>query len=860
MDRQSTMFRLLVRLFRFGRRGGETETIAADIVEYHQYLCDRKGRTRAIFRTSRQVLGSLCGLLRGYILWRLAMLANYIKTAWRNLKRNRVHTAINWIGLSIAVAWSVLVYCYVRDEFSFDRFHLHIDRLARINAVDTEYDVRFSPHLPLGPALVESAPEVERATRVVGAEGLVKIGDRLLQGAFVGTDPDFFSMFSFPLKWGSEDIFAQRPQVIYLTESLSEKMFGEGNPVGRLVSLKFDAEFLEYEIAGVFRRLPGVSSITFDGVVPLRHVKQGDANDWSQRAPLFIQLSASVEMSGVIDRFETITAPLIRDLPRAEHLTYRILPFARYHLHDNAEAMHYLKLPTTLGPTLVLISIALLIFALASMNYINLAVASMTHRMREIGVRKIMGAERGQIIQQLLGETSLIIALSLAAGLLLAYLALPSFRSLTEKSITFISLAKADFWLLLVGLTLLLACCIAVYPALLLSRAEPSKIIQKRVRVTGGNPLSKGLIIFQFAISVFLICATLTVTRQHHYMLSRHFGANMDEVMRIDLEKSVDRQLLSPERIFDFKSNVEALPGVSQVTCSLARLGGHANIITDRNEHDAVVFTNTVDANFFTTLGLRLKKGAFPDKNTRVRSLIVSEQFANLFLGEQPLGQTLEKIFYSRYVDAPVVGVIEDFNVQTLRRDINPLVIMIDPEATYGYLYVRFRREHMQESLVAIRELYSDLWPDTIPQFVFLSEHVLEIYNEEARWSSIVRISSAVALFIACSGLFGLTLLVMMRRNKEVSIRRVVGATPLQVMKLVQSDFLGLVLLGNVLAWPAAFFVMRRWLDEFSHRAPLSWWIFAGALVIALTIAALTVGWQAMATIRGNPADTLRDE
>jgi len=860
MIQQSKGNRFLNWLFRKGHKGDETVTIAGDIIDHFQFLLETKGRFVAYYWTFWQISGSICGLVRGYIIWRLNMLQNYFKIAWRNLKRNRMYTVINWIGLSIAVAWSVLVFCYVRDEFTFDRFHEHIDRLAIIHAVDKEYDVRFTPHAPLGPALVANSPEVGEAARLVNKDGLVKIGSWLFEETFLGTDPDFFSMFSFPLKWGAIETFTQRPHALYLSDELSRKAFGDDNPVGKVLSLKFDTEFLEFEIAGVFRPLPGASSLTFDGVIHINHLMKEKLNDWNENAPLFIKLASAVEMDDVVARFDEIYRPHLQNLPRAEHLEYRIQPFARYHLHNREAFMTFLKLPNSLGSILILLSIAVLILALASMNYVNLAIANMTQRMKEICIRKVMGAERRQIIQQLLGETSLIILLSLGAGMLLAYLALPSFRLLTEKSVTFISLAKPDFWLFTFGLALTLASLIAVYPALLLSKAEPSKIIQGRHRLTGRNPFSKGLIVFQFAISVFLICVTLTITRQHHYMLNRHFGANLDKVMRISLTNSVSPRLLTRERVYDFRSKIEALPDVSLVSCTEARLAGHATVLTDSEDHHFFVYLNKVDRNFFRTLGLNFKSGALPEETAATSSLIVSEQMVRLFLKGDPIGQTLDNILFSEYWGKPIVGVVEDFNVQSLKSDVNPQVIEVNPDGNFGYLYVRFQGESKQEAITAIKKTYSDLWPDTLFEYVFLSDNVAQLYSQEARWNSIVRISSVVALFIACSGLFGLTLLVIMRRNKEVSIRRVVGATPMQILKLVQRDFIALVLIGNLLAWPVAFFVMRRWLDDFSHRAPLSWWIFASATMIAVFIAVLTVGWQSMNTIRSNPSDNLRDE
>jgi len=860
MSRESKWHRFLSRLFGLGHHGDETVTIADDIIDQYEYLVETRGRFAASFRTCRQIVGSIYGLLFGYAIWRLSMLKNYFKIGWRNLKRNRIYTIINLLGLSIAVAWSVLVFCFVRDEFTFDRFHEDIDRLALIGTTDRQYNYSFTPHAPLGPALVTDSPEIVEAARVVDKDGLVKLGNTMIRASFVGTDPDFFTLFTFPLKWGASETFARRRRSIILSDEMSQKIFGQVNPVGRTISIKFETEFQDFEVVGVFQPLPEASSLTFDGVVSIDHFLKEGVNNWKEKSELFIKITAESEMDDVIARFDEITRPYLDALPRGEHLTYQLFPFARYHLYNTVIYYSSLEQPSSLNSSWILISIAVLILLLASMNYINLAVASMMHRVKEIGLRKIMGAVRWQIIQQLMGEACIFILIALGAGIILARFALPPFQTLTGKTVSFVSLTKPDIWMFLILLLILMGGLVAVYPALLLSRMESSKILQSRYRMTGRNLFSRGLIVFQFAISVFLICVTFIISRQHHYMLSRHFGSNLSQVMRINLAYSVKPEYLSQERILDFKTKIESLPGVTDVTCTSARLAGHANSVTDHDGQRHIVFSNEVDAHFFRTLGLRLNQGSLSEADFNRHALIVSEQFVKKFIQGDPIGQTLEKVRRTSYQNIPIAGVVEDFNVLSLRRAVNPQIIKIDTDAEFGFLYVRFQGESMQEATASIKNLYLDLWPDTLFDFAFISDNVAQIYSQEARWSKIVRNSAAVALFIACSGLFGLTLLVIVRRNKEMSIRQVLGASPLQVMKLVQRDFIGLVLLGNCLACPGAFFVMRRWLSDFTHRTQLSWWIFACSALIAFIIAALTVGLQSMNTIRTNPAKHLRVE
>ena len=852
--------RFLHWVFSHSHNRDETGTIAGDIIDYHQHLRHTRGRLHAWLWTGWQVIGSCCHLIRGYGIWRLSMFKNYLKIAWRNLKRNKIYTVINLIGLSVAVAWCILVFCFVRDELTHDLFHEHIDRLALVGVTDNQTGVSFTPHAPLGPSLVANTPEIEEYARLINEEGLIKMGNTLIKGLFIGTDPDFFTMFTFPLKWGSAETFIRSRNAVYLSQSMSKKIFGEDDPVGRIVSVKFQEEFQPFEIAGVFRSLPTVSCLSFDAILHADHFLRGAGDDWTESAEVFLKIAPVIEMEAMTARFDAITRPFLDVLPRGQHLAYRLIPFRGYYL--NAFSVYYssLKPSTTMGPSWILISIAALILLLASTNYVNLAMGCMTRRVKEIGIRKIMGAARKQVIRQLLGESYILILTAMGAGVLLAGLILPTFQTWTGKTISFISILKPEFWMLLGVLALVLGLLIAVYPAALLSRIQSSEILQGRYRPTGRGHFSKGIIIIQFAISVFLISVTLIVARQHQHMLFRHFGSNLDQVMRIDLGDSVNPRQLTKERVRDFKMKIAALPGVRQAAGALARLTGHANIVNDREGRMHILFTNQVEPAYFSILGLRLKQGSLMAEDTNGRALIVSEGMARIFIQGDPIGQTLGKLLGTRFGDIPITGVVEDFNVLSLKGEVNPQVIEIDPEARFRFIYVRLQAGTMQETLSDIRRWYLNLWPDTLLEYGFVSDHVADMYSQLARWSSIVKISSAVALFIACSGLFGLTLLVVMRRSKEMSIRKILGATPGQIMGLVQKDFMILVLAGNVLAWPGAFFTMRRWLNDFAHRTTLSWWIFAAATLIAVTIAVLTIGVQSLSTSRVNPADNLRDQ
>ncbi|MCK5146560.1 FtsX-like permease family protein [bacterium] len=861
MNSDSLLIHFLTWIFGQGHQGDETVTIANDILEYYTSIIKTEGRLEAAKWMTWQLVGSVCSLIYGKLKWRQGMLKNYLKIGVRNLKKNRVYTVINIVGLSVAIAWSLLVFHYVYDEFNYDKFHRDIDQLALVNTENSRYEMFVPAHAPLGQMLVADQPEVIGAVRLNRENSFIKIGSEISEVDLLATDSGFFSIFSFPMKWGSGNALDNQPRAIYLSEETAFKYYGNVNPLGNTIAVNIDDKYEEFEIAGVFAKIPGASSLTFSHLISINHFLKDYGTSWDDNASLIIKINAGTEMDDFISGFDDITRPYLDPLSDGEYLKYNIMPFADFHLHhDGFFFFPILEGASTIQPSLVLIGIALLILLLASINYVNLALACMTRRIKEIGIYKMMGAARKQIIQQLLGESIIVILITFTVGFLLSQWVLPAFSLLTGKSITSFNPGNPMLLYFMAGLSLLLLSVIAIYPAAILSKIELTKILHSRYRLSSRNFLSKCLIIFQFAISVFLIIVTLVISKQHKFMMSDHFGSDLNNVIEVNLDYSIKRQQLTHERVLDFKAKLLSAQGVSGVVCASYRLGGAATIRKDRDGNNRIVCINQVEPDYFNALGLKMDKWALPEDEKINRYLVVTRSYADAFLEANPLGQLLERAMYGHSKDSKIVGVVEDFNTQSLKSDMTPQVIEINPDAGFSTLYIRFNSEHTKSVVNMLKREYEVYWPDTLIEYHFISDIISEFYVEEARWKKIVKISAFVALFIACSGLFGLSLLVIVRRTKEISIRQVLGASSVQLHQLVQKDFLRLVVTGILLACPLSYWCARSWLNDFAHRTPISWWIFVVGAFIAFLTAMLTIGIQVIRNINKDPAANLRIE
>ena len=789
------------------------------------------------------------------------MIKSYLKIGIRHFRKNRLYSIINLAGLTLALTWCVLVFSYLRDELQYDRFHPHINQIAMISMENTQWEVWTPPQYALGAALVRDYPEIVSAVRFSTEDSFIKVGHAISEAKILGAENSFFEMLNFPLKWGEPGALSSDRHSIYLTEQTAWRHFGRENPVGRMVELQLGGQYQKFEVVGVFKKLPAATSFNFTYLIFNEHL-MGDAPGWEKNTATLIQVAPESDLASVLGRLDEITQPYLKALSQEERLAYRALPFTDYHLKADGFFFdpNVLRMPGSLKPSLILGGLALLILALASANYVNLAMACLMRRFREMGMRKILGAVRGQIVRQLIMESLIIIGLAFGIALGFTKLLQPAFEQVTGRSVTLLPLYHPQFLLFGLASVAVIILLTVLYPAVVLARMGSIQVLQNRYRLSGRGLFSKGLIALQFAITVFLICVTVVVMKQQRYMMQAQFGHDADHIVCLDLGYSVMDDQLTRERVQAFKEKVLGVTGVEEAACSVNGLADAATFRQNLDGVHKIVYLNQVEPQFFSVLGLSFVDGGLPTTDENQRAIVVTDGYARFFVKENPLGKILERGMYGHSKTSLVCGILKDFNVQSLKNELSPHVMEINPQAQFSHMYIRMMPGQRGPALAAIQKLYADFWPDTLIKYDFLSELMAELYQEEARWSRIMRISAVVALLIAFSGLLALTLLTIGHRTREISIRRVLGASSEKVLGLVQSQFMLLVFIGTVVGCPIVYWTMRKWLDTFAFRTELSWWVFVSGAAAVFVVAFVTIAVQTLLSLRQNPADSLRVE
>jgi|GEM_PF-2509270 len=839
------------------------EMALGDVEE--QFVCHRRtlGLHAARRLYWRNTLAAGLDWLKTHLNWRNIMFRNDVKIGFRNLRQNGANTLINGVGLSIAMAWAVLVLSYVQNEYQYDRFHQDIDRLALVYNSWTNGDfwASMNAQAPLGPALEKEHLEFDGAVRLVKKDGVLRQGERVEPLSVLGTDPSFFDLFSFPLRYGAPSSFASNPNSLYLSRRKARQLFGNAVPLGRTVDVQIHEAFVTFEVAGVFEAQPSSSSLRFECVIPIAHLLGEELKNWKNfDAPTVVRLAPDVEMSQVIERFPELVKPRLAVKKDAENFHYKLVPFKTYHQQATRKFTGFE--PAGNASAIWLLSgIAVLVLLIASVNYVNLALGASATKMKQVGVRKVLGADKRQVIKLFLTETVVLLAGTLLLGLLLAKLTLPFFRQMTGKPLLGLPLESLALWgalLLLLGGIALIA---GGYPALTLSRVQPISLFSGRVRFFRKRKLSAGLIVFQFAVSVFMICAMIVVLKQHRFMLAQHFGSQMNQVVEVDVNGAVGDQAAIQGQIRALRTNLKSLDGVEAVCGAEASVFYTMATVAKTEKGPQLFCFNNVDANYINMMGFHLMAGEPPRIGDDKKVAYVTPSIVQKFVeGDRDvLGLTLNNLL-GRMGDIPIQGKLDDFYVQTLKRAQSPHIVIVDENAKFGVLYARLRPDRRGQALAAIRREFAKVFPNLPFEYSFVDDKAASAYKEESRWSLIVKTTAAVALFIALSGLYGLTLMAIVRRNKEISIRKVMGASHWHVQREVQREFLGFVLLGNLVACPAIYFIMNRWLQDFSHRTMIAWWIYMTGIVVTLAVALLTVGWQGVRVTRSNPLLYLRNE
>lgn len=801
------------------------------------------------------------------------MLKNYLKIALRTLAQSKVYSVINITGLSIGLAAAMLIMLYTKDEVSYDGFHANNPNIYRITFKSVtpggvlENNSGITGYLP-GPKFSEGTPEIEAFTRYRQHRNDVRLGGQVTSQDVYQADPDFFRIFSFRLLAGNPLTALAQPRSVVISEEMAEKHFGTVNALGKTMLFKdaFDenAAFEPFVVTGVAAKCPQNSSIQFDILQPLpvpESQMQGEA--WfNSSLNTFVKLTPGANVKAVSATMNRIYQSDARDAMKAvaekyglkNKRYYGLQPFTAIHLDPQLAAENGLVNGSKPLFSYVLSGIALFILLIACINFVNLTVARSLKRAKEIGVRKVVGGGRYQLAAQFLGESFVLCFAAFVLAILLVEAVLPTFNNLANKAL---ALSYLFDWQLIAGYILLFvltALLAGFYPAVVLSGYDPVKTLYSRFNFSGRNYLQKTLVVVQFALASFLIIVTLTMRSQFNFLTNMELG--YDDQNLISVEK---QNLTRPEArlLAD-----ELLKNQSITAVSPKNAGQWGTTARVNGETDMEFSYETVGANYLSVLKIPLAQGRALSgelATDSTKAVLVNETFVKKAGWKKPLGQEVD-FWYHPGEKYTVVGVVKDYHFHSLTTNIRPQLFTMKPGNTFGKVFIRIKPGTESASLAHIGKTFRKLFPLVPYSYQFVEEANLKSYESEAKWKEIMLFGAVLTIFISCIGLFGLATLAAERRTKEIGIRKVLGASIAGIVALLSTDFVKLVALSFVLSFPAAYYAMQKWLENYPYKVEMSAWIFVSASGLSLLIALFTVSFESVRTALRNPVKSLRRE
>jgi putative ABC transport system permease protein len=798
------------------------------------------------------------------------MLSNYVKIAFRNLARNKVYSSINIIGLSIGLAAAMLILLYTKDEVSYDRFHTNTPSIYRITsrsitpAGKLEYRQPYTGFLP-GPRFRAGVPEIKTFVRYQGNQKDMKQGTEVKSQEVFMADSSFFAVFTFPLLQGNPQTALQNPNSVVISSEMAKKHFGTTQALGKVIFFRDDDTFEPYTVTGVAEKCPQNSSIKFDVLMPLIVKAEDMANNenwFSVFMNTFVVLSPNADIRVVEAKMNRVYVADARESIKSMAEKFGIMGRTEYELQPMID-MHLSKeLPASNGlvdesnPTFsyILSGIALFILLIACINFVNLTVARSLKRAKEIGVRKVVGGARMQLIIQFLGESFLLCFAAFAFAFVLIELALPTFNQLANKSLALSYLFDTTLVLGYVALFVITSLLAGFYPALVLSGYSPVQTLYSRFNLSGKNYLQKSLVVMQFSLASFLIIASLTIYSQFNYLTSKDLGYD-DKNMII-----INKSSLKRSEVKLLKEELVKNPAIVEVS---PKNGGGWGTLAKVNGDTQLSFAyETIDETYLPTFKIPILKGrnfstAFPSDSSQ--SVLVNESFAKKAGWKNPIGQVVN-FWFDNNKKYNVIGVVKDYHFESLSQQIKPQLFTMKDANQYGKAFIKIRPTTETASLRHIEKTFKKLFPVSPYAYTFLDQENLKRYESEEKWKQMMLFGAILTIFISCIGLFGLATLSAERRTKEIGIRKVLGASVAGIVQLLSTDFLKLVSLSFIFAFPAAWFAMDEWLKNYPYRISIGVWMFLATAFIAISIAFLTVGWQSVRAAMINPVKSLKTE
>ena len=794
------------------------------------------------------------------------MFKNYFKTAFRNLARNKIYSFINIAGLSLGVACAMLIMLYVKDEVSFDKFHKNVDNIYRVVSQRKENKIPVTGLLQ-GPRFTQNVPGIKSFVRIDSRYEDIKTGTAIQSQSVLHVDSNFFSVFTFPLLSGNPETCLAEPHSIVLSEDIAKKQFNTTDAAGKIIMIKEDSTFVPYKVTAVAKRCPQNSSIQFDVLMPFKE-SEADAKDTHNWFNSFLNtfvvldekanrqtVEKQMQSFYVSDAKQTLEEMLkidggnLDDIPLG---TYFLQPYPDMHLSPDLPAGNGLTNAGNPMYSYILSGIALFVLLIACINFVNLSIARSVRRAKEVGIRKVMGGERKQLIMQFLGESFLLCTIAFVFAIMLVQLMLPMFNNLSNKALSIAYLLDAKLiagYIILYVTTGLLA---GFYPALILSGYNPVQTLYGRFHISGKNYLQKSLVVLQFTLASFLIIATFIIYAQFNFLTKTDLGYDDNNLV------IVNKNNLTNADVAVFKNELLSNPDIVGVSAKNAGVWGTG---TKNFIGSTIYFTGeTVDENYLPLLKIPLIAGrnfseAFPADATQ--SVIVNESFVKKANWKNPIGETIQMLGSSNQT-YHVIGVVKDYHFASLTKKITPQLFTMN--GSYGTYYIKIKPNTATASLRSIQKTYQQLYPLSPYSYTFKNDENRMQYADVEKWKQVILFGAILTIFISCIGLFGLSVLSAEKRTKEIGIRKVLGASVKSIVTNLSADFIKLVVLALVIASPLAYMAANTWLQNFPYRIEISWWLFGLSSILVMMIALITISFQSIKAAIANPVKSLRTE
>lgn len=796
------------------------------------------------------------------------MIKHHIKLAWRNLKANRLFSVINILGLSLGLAITILLFLFISYERSYDTSHSNGDAIYRtLVKTDESYDNQVLCTAPaaLAPALIADIPEVKYAARMFkhgfGETAFIKIEEtNLLEKELYWCDPELFSIFSIPFLKGDPSTALNRPNTITLSQSTAQKYFGNIEPIGKIIKVDND---IELEVTGVFEDFPSNSTLHCNAIGSFSSTWAAKKPSWGNSSfETYIQLNENTSVAATELQMQAV---LDKNVDKdGQWFSFALQPLKEVHLYSSDYVNSYTNRIGDIKEIQNLSFLALLILVIACVNYMNLMTARSQKRAKDVGINKTLGASSKSMVVRFYAETGLITFIALVIGVLLALAAIPIFNIITEQQLNISLLLNVELFVGLLIFWIFTTLFSGSYPAFYLSRASAKAILNPEFKRSGGIVnIRKGLVVLQFAASVILIVGVLVIYEQVQFMQNQKLGFDPENTVAISTmgiqNKEKTTTLLQEFKSLSIVSETAMVQGFPGVT------GSGRNLFKSSNDENGMqIRTNRADAETIAILQLKLLAGKTLPKNKQKGDTLVEvvlNKKAIQYLGYTPEEAINKKVLIGGFREnASIVGVVDDFNFESLHKPIGNYAFHNAKTERKSFALVRFSSASIGGVIDQLESKFKKVAPDSAFEYVFLDKNMERLYAQERKTATTGLIFCGLAIFVACLGLFGLAAFMAEQRKKEIGVRKVLGASVMNITQMLSKDFVKLVLVALVIGFPIAFWLMNDWLQKFAYRIDIGWDTFVIAGVAAMLIALFTVSFQSIRAALMNPVKSLRSE